>query len=114
MRSKIVLISSIGKAVEYRSSGSASTGIRYLARPSRSAPRRSVSGAPWPAKKMTTVSSFRAERTRNVPSAHRMFRRVGLCSALFGQQDDVIGLEAARPRQRAVDGFRVGDRVAQP
>ena len=59
---------------------SASLGIRYLARPSRSSPRVSTSGAPWPAKKIMTVSSFWAERPRKVPSAHLMLRSVGLRS----------------------------------
>jgi hypothetical protein len=53
-----------------------------LASPSRSTPRGSTSGAPWPAKKMSTVSSFFAERPRKVPSAHLTLRSVGLRSVL--------------------------------
>jgi hypothetical protein len=56
--------------------------MRYFAKPSRSRPRWSVSGAPWPAKKISTVSSFFAERATKVPSAHLMFFSVGLRSVL--------------------------------
>ena len=40
-----------------------------------------------------TVSSFWADRARNVPSAYLMLRSVGLRSVAVGQQQHVVLLE---------------------
>jgi len=110
MRSKIVLISSIGSAVEYRSSGSASTGsgtcqavrARRRAGPSRGA---------WPAEEITTVVVLagRAGRTCRAPSGCAQ-RRLAL--GVVRQQHHVVLAKPPGPSQRPVTASASAPRSA--
>src|SRR5712691_9421578 len=112
-RLKMVCISSMGRAVEYRSSGSASAGIRYLASPSRSTPRWSTSGAPVPREedhhRVVLLGRAREEGAQG-PLDIAQGRRL---LALVAQQEHVILPKAPGSEQDLVERLGVCHVVAE-